>query len=185
MTNRNQGFAIEEIEKVKSKINAAGKSYILNPEEDNGDEFCNFFFIGKYEGKEVVYDCALYTLRLHHQSELYEIAEHRAAQKFPQFKQIKYDEDENGDLKLLDDQEEEIGLFMAETMFELEEEESVKVKEHLEIDPNISFGIGLDVALNVDSINDAVITTFIKDYNEDTLNLDPTHYSFQLEEEEE
>jgi hypothetical protein len=40
--------------------------------------------------KDVIYDTAIYTLRLHHESELYE-AEHRAAKHF-EYKKINYEE---------------------------------------------------------------------------------------------
>ena len=83
------------------------------------DEYAHFYFIGKFEGKDVIYDTAIYTLRLHHESELYEIAEHRAAQHFPEYKKITYEEDENGNLATLDPLEEEIGLYMAEVIMTL------------------------------------------------------------------
>ena len=73
---------------------------------------------------------------------------------------------------------------MAEVITELEAEDEIKVSEHLEIDDKIDFGIGLDVALNIGVINDAVISKFINDYNEDSIELDPTAYSFQLQEED-
>ena len=72
---------------------------------------------------------------------------------------------------------------MTEVMDELEEDEAVKVQEHVDVDPNIDYGIGLDVGLNVDQINPKVIEKFIKEFNEDTLKLDPTHYSFQFDED--
>lgn len=184
MHQTNNGFNPEHIQAFGEKLKASNKLYIERNTEDNSDEFVNFNFLGMYEGKEVIYDAAIYTLRLHHSSELYEIAEHKAAKRFPQFKKIKYQEDENGDLQALDSLEEEIGLYMAEVMMELEEEETVKVTEHIEVDPNIDYGIGLDVALNVDKITPKVIEKFIKEYNEENLKLDQTHYSFQSEEDE-
>lgn len=184
MYQNNKGFNPEHIQAFKEKLKAANKLYFERNTQDNSDEFVNFNFLGVYEGKEVIYDAAIYTLRLHHSSEIYEIAEHKAAQRFPQFKKIKYQEDENGDLQALDSLEEEIGLYMAEVMMELEEEEAVKVTEHIEIDPNIDYGIGLDVALNVEKITSKVIEKFIKDFNEENLKLDQTHYSFQSEEDE-
>ena len=184
MYQNNNGFNPEHIEAFKEKLKASNSLYLEKNTEDNSDEFVNFNFLGVYEGKEVIYDAAIYTLRLHHSSEIYEIAEHKAAQRFPKFKKIKYQEDENGDLQALDSLEEEIGLYMAEVMMELEEEEAVKVVEHIEVDPHLDYGIGLDVALNVEKITPEVIKKFIKDYNEDTLKLDKTHYSFQTEEDE-
>ena len=181
--NNNKGFDKEEIKKFKAQLNAGNGIYVINKEEENSDDFVNFYFLGKYRGKDVVYDAALYTLRLHHQSEMYEIAEHEAAKKFPKFKKIKYEEDEFGDIKMLDDLEEEIGLFMSEKMLEMEEEGSVKVQEFCEIDPNISFGIGVDAALNIDKIDDKAIRKFIKEFNDDSLKLDETLYTFEIEED--
>ena len=72
---------------------------------------------------------------------------------------------------------------MTEVMDELEEDEAVKVQEHVDVDPNIDYGIGLDVGLHVDKITPQVIEKFIKEFNDDTLKLDPTHYSFQFDDE--
>jgi len=173
----------QKIQEVKSKIEKSSTNFAMVDPKDNSDEYVNFHFIGVYEGKEVVYDAVMYTLRLHHNSELYEIAEHKAAKRFPEFKQIKYEEDENGDLKLLDDNEEEIGLFMAETIMELEEEGAVKVKEHVDVDIHLDFGIGLDIGLNVDSLTSEVITSFVNNYNDDSLKLDNTLYCFESEDD--
>jgi hypothetical protein len=180
----NRGFDPLVIKDYKARIRSGGKSFsFVTSDEGNNDEYAHFYFIGKYEGRDVVYDTVLYTLRLDHQSELYEVAEHRAANHFPQYKKITYKEDEDGNLQPLDELEEEIGLYMAEVIMELEEEDQVKVKEHVEVDPHIDFGIGLDAGLNVEKISSKVIEKFIKDFNEDTLSLDRTLYSFQLEDE--
>jgi hypothetical protein len=173
---------MKNIEDIKSEINKSSKNFMIINSDDNSDEYVNFYFIGMYEGKEALYDAVMYTLRLHHNSELYEIAEHKAAKRFPEFKKIKYEEDENGDLRLLDDNEEEIGLFMAETIMELEEEGEVKVKEHVTVDGLLDSAVGLDIGLNVDTISDEVIDSFVDEYNEDTLSLDETMYSFETED---
>jgi hypothetical protein len=173
----------KDIEAYKRNIKASGKTFVTDSEDETTDEYAHFYFIGKFEGKEVVYDAVMYTLRLQHESELFEIAEHRAAKHFPHYKKITYDEDENGNLETLDPLEEEIGLFMAEVIMELEEEETVKVKEHVDIDEHADFGIGLDIGLHIEKITPKVIEKFIKDYNDDTLVLDETHYSFQTQDE--
>ena len=54
----------------------------------------------------------------------------------------------------------------------------------MDIDAKIDFGIGLDAGLNVEKITPKVIEKFIKEFNEDTLSLDETLYSFQTEDEE-
>ena len=185
MTHPNKGFSPEVISDYRRKMEAKNQNFLIVESEDNSEEYVNFYFIGEYEDKEVIYDAVIYTLRLHYHSELYEIAEHKAAQRFPNFKNIKYEEDENGDLKALNSEQEEIGLYMAEIMMELEEEEAVKVQEHLEIDPHLDFGIGLDVALNVQKIDKKIISRFVKDYNEGKLQLDDTLYTFVEEEDSE
>jgi hypothetical protein len=180
----NKGFDPEVIREYTLKMKALGLDYLLDENDENSDEYVHFYFIGKFEGKDVIYDTAIYTLRLHHESELYEIAEHRAAQHFPEFKKITYEEDENGNLQALDPLEEEIGLYMAEVIMALEEEEAVKVKEHVDLDAHAEFGIGLDVGLHVEKITPKVIEKFIKDFNEDSLKLDDSLYSFQTQDQE-
>ena len=57
------------------------------------------------------------------------------------------------------------------------------MQEHVDIDPNIDYGVGLDVGLNVEKITDEIISKFVREFNEDSLKLDPTMYSFQMEDE--
>lgn len=182
--DENKGYDPEVIRDYDLKMKAQGLDYVLDEEDENTSEYAHFYFLGKFEGKDVVYDTAIYTLRLHHESELYEIAEHRAAQHFPEYKKITYEEDENGNLAALDPLEEEIGLYMAEVIMSLEEEEAVKVKEHVDMDANADFGVSLDVGVHVDKITPKVIEKFIKDFNEDNLTLDDTLYSFQTQDQE-
>jgi len=118
-------------------------------------------------------------------SELYELAEEKTTEKYPEFNAMTYSVDENGDLANLTEQEEEIGLFMTELILELEDEGEVKVKEHVEIDTSLEFGVGLDVGLNVEVVSDEVILDFINSYNADTLKLDETLYAFETEDVDE
>lgn len=180
MKTTNSGYDGKVIEQYRDKISAAKQGYILDDTDEHTDEYVHFYFIGKHNDAEVIFDCILYTLRFQHESELFDIAEHKAAQHFPQYKKIQYEEDENGNLKALDDLEEEIGLYMAEVMVELEEEGDVKVKEHVDLDLGHEFGIGLDAGLNVEVITPELIERFIKDFNSDTLKLDNSLYSFQM-----
>lgn len=181
---QNEGFDPEKIKEYRAEMEALHASYLLDDEDDNTDEYAHFYFVGKFEGREVIYDSVIYTLRLHHESELYEIAEHRAAKHFPHYKKITYEEDENGNLEALDPLEEEIGLFMAEVIMELEEEETVKVKEHIQVDSNSEFGVSLDIGLQVEKITPKIIEKFIREYNDDSLKLDDTLYSFQTQDQE-
>lgn len=183
MNNNNEGFSPENIKDLKDKMNKINKSFVLNDTEDNSEEYKNFFFVGQYEGQEVIYDAVIYTLRLHHNSEVYEIAEHRAAKRFPEYKNFQLNEEESNGVPP-SEIEEEIGMYMAEVIMELEDEEVVKVQEHIEIDPVVDFGVGLDVGLNVEVVDDHVIENFIQDFNQGNLKLDKTLYSFQSDDNE-
>jgi hypothetical protein len=179
MSTINEGFDLKTINDYKSKMNDQG--FMIVESEDNGDEYVNFLFVGNYKGKEVIYDAVIYTLRLNHHSELYEIAEQRTTDKYPEFNSMTYSVDENGDLNKLSEKEEEVGLYMTELILELEDEGEVKVKEHVDVDTSLDFGVGLDIGLNVEEVSSNVIADFVKKYNEDTLELDKTLYAFETE----
>ena len=166
------------------RVKSSGQSFIYDAEDEQTAEYAHFYFTGVHEGKEVLFDAVLYTLRMQHESELFEIAEQKAAQHFPGYKKIQYEEDEDGNLMALNDLEEEIGLYMAEVIMELEEEGEVKVKEHADLDLHHECGIGLDVGLHIDTVTPQIIESFIRDFNADKLVLDPGHYSFQTHTEE-
>jgi hypothetical protein len=178
----NRGYDPEVVAEYKKRMQSENKVWLLHEDDEQTDEYVHFYFVGFFEGKEVVYDTVMYTLRLQHESELFEIAEHRAAKHFPEYKKINYEEDENGNLENLDPLEEEIGLFMAEVIMELEEEETVKVKEHVDMDPHTDFGVALDVGIHKEKITSREIEKFIRDFNEDTITLDDTLYSFQTQD---
>lgn len=182
--HQNRGYAPDVIEEYRAKIKASGKSFIYDEFDQNTDECAHFYFIGSFESNEVIFDAVMYTLRLQHESELFEIAEHRAAKHFPDYKKITYDEDENGNLEVLDEKEEEIGFFIAEVIMELEEADEIKVTEHIDQDIHTDFGIGLDIGLHVKKITPKVIDQFINDFENGNVVLDPTLYSFQTKAEE-
>jgi hypothetical protein len=181
---KNKGYDQETIASYRKRMIATGRTYVLDDDDEQSEEYAHFYFIGLYEGREVIYDAVIYTLRLHHESELFEIAEHRAAQHFPEYKKISYDEDDDGNLQTLDPLEEEIGLFMAEVIMELEEEEAVKVSEHVDQDVHVEFGISLDVGLHVEQVTPEIIAKFVRDFNDDNLKLDENLYSFQTQDQE-
>ncbi len=184
MSTENMGFDPEEIAGLKEEIQASGNSFIINEDEPQGDEFAHFFFVGKHEGREVIYDAVLYSLRLEHSSKVYELADEKAAEKFPNYKKWEFEEDENGELVVPDDLDEEVETFKAELIMEMEEEETVKVKEHIDLDTEFEYGIGLEACLNVEAVTEEVIEKFVTEFNNGTLKLDPTMYSFQSDEED-
>ena len=61
----------------------------------------------------------------------------------------------------------------------MEDEETIKVSEFVEIELDFEYGIGLDIALNVEEITVEVIEDFIKNFNAGTVKLDKTMYSFK------
>jgi len=178
--SKNKGYDLKTIEEYKSKIQVSGTKYILDETDEQTDEYVHFYFIGKHDGVDVIFDCVLYTLRFQHESELFEIAELKALEHFPEYQKIKAEAEESGALSLPDELEEKIGLYIAETLVELEEEGEVKVKEHVELDTTHEFGIGVDAGLNIERITPERITKFVSDFNADTLNLDDALYSFQI-----
>jgi hypothetical protein len=181
-TIKNKGFEPSTIASYRERIKVNGGSYVLDDQDEQTDEYVHFYFVGEYDGAEVVYDAAMYTLRLHHESELYEIAEDRASKRFPKFKKISYDEDQKTDSGLPDPLADEVGLYMAEVILELEEEGTVKVQEHVDQDTEAEFGISLDIGLHVEAITPSIITKFVQDFNSDALSLDDTLYSFEIQD---
>jgi len=176
---KNRGYDPKTVLEYKSKIKSSGKNYLADETDANSDEYAHFYFTGTYEGSEVIYDCVLYTLRLQHESEMFERAEEKAAEHFPQYQKIRETSD-HGDHQIPDDLEEEIGLYMAEVMVEIEEEGEVKVMEHVDLDLSHEFGIGVDAGLNIEKVTPEIIQRFIADFNADNLKLDESLYSFQM-----
>lgn len=179
MPEQNPGLQPAEIEKIKRQCREKKQSYVLNTEEPQGEEFAHFFFVGKHEGRECIFDSVMYTLRLHHSSVLYEMAEDRAEKQFPRYKR-KMDEDEDEE-----EVDEEIEIFKAEVMDELEESESVKVQEYVHIDTDFDYGYALEVCLNVEEITESLIEKFVRDFSAGTLKLDKTLYTFHHEGDDE
>ncbi len=176
----NPGFDPKEIEQLKAECQAEGQSYVEVEDEQDLDgtgEYVQIQFVGKYEGKDVIYDAAIYTLGLHHSSLIMEEAEKKVSKIFKDFKPI---EERTEKYKV----NEEADEMLQEFIEELEEDESIKVSEHVEIDTDFEFGIGLEVGLNVTEITEEVIEDFIRDYNSDKLKLDTTLFSFKHDESE-
>lgn len=169
----NAGYTQEEIDLLKEECQELDQSFVLvddEPEEEA--DYVQFQFVGKHEGKEVIYDAVLSTLSMHHSSRLYEEAEKKISKIYKDF--VPYElRDENSPVN------EEAELMMEELIQEMEDEETIKVSEFVEIDTDFDFGIGIDAALNVDEITVDVIEKFISDFNEGTLKLDKTLFSFK------
>ncbi|GAA4409465.1 hypothetical protein GCM10023187_32820 [Nibrella viscosa] len=183
---KNQGYDPEEIAGLKEELQQEGRSFV-EVEDDELDvldsgECVHIQFIGSYKGNEVIYDAVMYTLRLHHSSLVYEMAIDKVKKSFPKYIPP---EDRKPNYTIDPEEEEEIELMLTEFIEEMEETEAVKVQEHIEVDHDFEYGIGLDVCLNVEEITDEVIEEFIHDFNANNLKLDNTLYSFSSDGQEE
>jgi hypothetical protein len=176
---KNEGFDPQEIAQLKAECQQEGQNYVIVEDEDgmnDSGEFAHFQFIGKHKGQEVIYDAVMGTLRLNHSSLVFEEAENRMKKSYPDYVEV---DKRKPNYKVNEDME----LMLEEIIEELEEEETIQVAETLEIDEDFEYGIGLDIALNVEEIDSEVITKFVNEFNAGTLKLDPTLYSFMSEEE--
>ncbi len=175
----NEGFDPNEIAELKKECEQEGQNYVIVEDEDgmnDSGEFAHFQFVGKHEGKEVIYDAVMGTLRLNHSSLVFEEAEIRMKKAYPNYIEI---DKRKPNYKVDEDME----LMLEEIIEELEEEEDFKVAEFIEVETDFEYGIGLDIALNVEEIDNEVITKFVNDFNSGNLILDPTLYSFSSLEE--
>ncbi len=183
---KNEGFDPEEINALKDECQQEGKSFIYVEDDDldvlEAGECVHIQFAGQYQGQEVIFDTLVYTLRLHHSSLVYEMAVEQVQKTFPTYVPP---EERKSNYKITPELEEEAETALAEIIDEIEETETVKVQEHVDVDLESDYGIALDVCLNVEEITDEVIEDFISHFRANTLSLDTTLYSFTSEEDEE
>jgi len=182
----NPGFDPEEIAQLRRECKAERLNFVyiadeFEDEEEENNEHAHVQFVGTYKDKEVVYDALIYTLRLHHSTLVYDAALERLKKEFPNY----VSPDERGDDHQEDPEEdEEAEMLLTEFIEEIEENEEIKVKEHVETDDQFEYGIGLEVGLNKTEINEKVINDFIIRFNAGRIQLDSTLYSFTGSEEE-
>lgn len=172
----NLGYSKEEIDLLNEECAELDQNFVLVDEDsDHNPDYVQFQFVGKHEGKEVIYDTLLSTLSMHHSSLLYEAAESKVKEAFKDY--IPYeDRDENTPVN------EEAEIMMEDIIQEMEDEESIRVSEFIEVDHDFDYGIGIEAALNVDEITVEIIEKFIEDFNNNTLKLDNSVYSFKDED---
>lgn len=182
----NPGFDPEEIAQLKKECRAEGMNFIyvedeFEEEEGDNNEHAHVQFIGYHNSREVVYDAFIYTLRLHHSSLVYDLALERLQSQMPDY----IVPEERSITDVVDPEvDEEAELLLTEYIEEIEENEEIKVSEHVEIDTEFEYGIGLEVGLNKTEITEKVINDFIAHFNAGRLNLDKNMYSFVSDEED-
>ena len=186
MEYRNEGYNPTEIEGLKEECREAGKPFIYIEDEDldvlESGECVHIQFVGKDFGQEVIYDGLVYTLRLHHSSTVYEQAVEQIRKTHPEYVPP---EDRQPGYQIDGAKDEQIEELLTELIEELEETEAVKVQEHLDLEHDFEYGIGIDVCLNVEEINDEVVEKFVTQFNAGTIKLDQTLYSFTSDEVDE
>ncbi|SOE19908.1 hypothetical protein SAMN06298216_0408 [Spirosomataceae bacterium TFI 002] len=177
---KNPGYDPIEIENLKRECEQEGLPFVLVEDEidlEDTGEYAQFQFVGRKNGDEVIYDVAMFTLRMQHSSKLLEEAEALVKKKFKDFVPLEL---RNERYKANEDADQ----LVQEYVEELEEDESVTVSETIEEDLSFEYGIGLEVVLNVDEIDDRVITKFINEFNSGALELDTTQISFKHSDDE-
>ncbi|MCE7060151.1 hypothetical protein [Dyadobacter sp. CY343] len=181
----NPGFDPEEIAQLRNECKAESSNFIhvddeFEDEEEN-NEHAHVQFVGMYKDAEVIYDALIYTLRLHHSTLVYDEALERLKKEMPNY--ISQDERPEN-YKISAEEEEDAEMLLTEFIEEIEENEEITVREHVEVDDSFEYGVGLEVGLNKTEITDKVIDEFIAKFNAGRVELDPTLYSFTGSEEE-
>lgn len=180
----NAGYKLEEIENLKSRLRKSGKSFEYIDDDEVSSEMAEFLFVGNHEGKPVIFDCLLGTLRLAYESNLDELAEAKALERYPDYKGFEIEVDDEGNAHATGEINEEVEQYKAYCMYEIEEAGGANVSESVVVDTNFEYGVGLEVYLNVPEINEIIIEKFIREFNGGNLRLDPTRYSFETEDDE-
>lgn len=151
--------------------------------EEQNEDSAVFFFDGIYKGKKAIFDVFLMPLSFHYMALAEEIADQEVQKIFPEYKG--YDSVN----KLSEKKMEEIWEKKAEIIAEIEAEGDLKVQEFIEIDDSDfeeeqgDLIVLLTAALNIDEVNKEVIDKFVKDYKNNSLQLDENLYSFSIDED--
>jgi hypothetical protein len=168
----NKGLEKAEVERVKALCRKAGKNFIYNTEEERDENFAHFFFIGKHEGKEAVFNGFMFSLEMEYISTLYDEAQAVLLERMPNLTE----ED-------LEVESVEIIEQIEDIVSELEDAGEIQVQEFVELDDSVEYGVGVNVCLNLLEVTDEDIENFVDAYNNGTLELDETAYSFDFDDE--
>jgi hypothetical protein len=163
-----------DIKKLRKQCAQLGKSFIYHPDEEQDEEegqYFNFLFVGKDNGKEVIFDAYMTTLSYEYHMSVMDEADTKFFDKYPDLREKDF-------FELNDTQQAEYDKIVDA----IYEQDLVKVQEDMvfyeDDEPHI---VGAEVFLNVKVINDQVIDEFIRKFNSDTLELDDRMYSFAQE----
>jgi len=180
----NPGYDPAEIAKFQEELKLSGKIFKYVDEDEVSDEMAEFHFLGKQNGKPVIFDCLLGTLQLAYESNLLEMAEMKTKEKFPDYRGFDFEIDEKGNAISSGEESEEIEAYKAYAMYEIEEAGEANVAESVELDESFDYGVGLEVYLNVLEVTETTVIKFINDFNEGKVELDPVRYSFESDDDD-
>ncbi len=166
----NAGYSQEEINKVIEQCKKTGKSFMYREVDTENRTFANFLFIGENDGTPVIFDSFIYTLETEYFSTLYEEAQEEVIRQHPEWANANFEAEEGEHIDLLE--------AIAD---ELSKDDQYDIQEFVDVDEDAEYGIMLDICLNVPEITDDIIEKFVKEFNSNTLELDETFYSFDLE----
>jgi folate-dependent phosphoribosylglycinamide formyltransferase PurN len=165
------------IDKLREQTRKAGRSFIYNPDEDRDDEkqTAYFYFVGKDDNKEVVFNAFIMTLEYDYHLAVMEEAEEKISTLHPNLAGKFYED-------YTDDEQDKFD----EVMDDIYDQGLVKVQERVDLfESDSSNELEMEISLNVKEITDQVIEKFIKEFNADTLELDDRTYSFEMLDDEE
>ena len=167
----NKGFDPKEIAKIKDACNKTNKPFTIVQNNLETEGHANFFFVGKHQDKEVIFDAFIYPLEMEYFSGIFETAIELVIEDNSKFEKADFSQETGEHIELL-----------HQTTEALTKESDFDIQEFLELDEDNDYGIALDVCLNVNEISEETIHDFVTKFNEGTFELDSTFYSFVLEE---
>ncbi len=166
-----------EIENLLKECAKAGKSYIYNPQEEQDEEekqSAYVLFVGKDEGRDVIFDTYISTLSYEYHMNVLDEAEGIFFEKHPELKDTDFFEFED-----------KYQLEYDQIVDKIYQDDTIRVQEdaliYEEEEEENPTGLGLEVFLNVKEITDEVIAGFIKKFNSDTFSPSEELFSFASE----
>jgi|GEM_PF-1869241 len=166
-----------EIEKLRQECAKIGKTFVYNQTEEQDDEdkqFASFFFVGKDNGREVVFDAYMSTLSYEYHMNVLDEAEATFFNKHPELQDTEFFE--------LDEKQQVEHDAIVDAIYAADK---VRVQEdaliYEEEEEEESATVGMEIFLNVEEVNDQVIADFIKKFNADIFEPSEELFSFAHE----
>ncbi len=165
----------KQIEELKKAFAQGGKLFIPSPGAEIDDEYqtAAFMFLGKHEGKEMLFDAYMMSLIQDYRMNITEQAEERMLNLYPELEEEDYD-----DFTELQKDE-------YDNIFE-----SIYRSDLVKVQENISIHVGekgehmeLDIVLDIRKIDDKVINNFIRAFNAGSFEVNEHLRSFDIDDE--